>query len=82
MIDYSNNMQRYRIIIRGECGQLLASLFDGLRVESSDGGDTCVVALLKDDPEFYGLMEQLGDLALHIVSLQELGQDGGVASAT
>ena len=82
MIDYNSNAQRYRIIIRGECGRLLAGLLDGAQIEPSEGGDTCVVAVLKDDPEFYGLIEQLGDMALHIVSLQELDHDGGSASAT
>ena len=82
MIDYNSNAQRYRIIIRGECGRLLVSLLDGVQVEPSEGGDTRIVALLRDDPEFYGLMERLGDLALHVVSLQELDHDGGSASAT
>jgi hypothetical protein len=76
MIDFSG-AQRYRIIIRGDCGRLLVSLVDGVQVESSEGGDTCVVALLRDDPEFYGLMERLRDLVLHVVSLQELDHGTG-----
>jgi hypothetical protein len=51
MIDY-NGAPRYRIIIiRGNWGQLLVSLVDRVQVEPSEGGDTCVVALLRDDPE-------------------------------
>ena len=82
MINHNSTAQRYRIIIRGECGRLLVSLLDGVQVEPSEGGDTRIVALLRDDPEFYGLMDRQGDLALHVVSLQELDHDGGLASAT
>ena len=80
MIRPTSDTRRYRIIIRGECGRLLASLIDNLQVEPSQDGDTCVVALLRDDPEFWGLLEQLRDLAMHVVSLQDLGHGNGDAS--
>ena len=73
MIEPTSDARQYRIIIRGECGRLLVSLIDNVEVESARGGNTRVVALVRDDPEFWGLMEQLRDLALHVVSLQELG---------
>ena len=73
--------RRYRIIIRGECGKLLASLIDNVRVVPTHNGDTCVVALVRDDPEFWGLLEQLRDLALHVISLQDLDHDSGPAAA-
>jgi len=73
----TSNTRKYRIIIQGECGRLLVSLIDNLRVEPSQNGDTRVVAVVRDDPEFWGLMEQLRDLALHIVTLQELGHGNG-----
>jgi hypothetical protein len=72
MIRLTGGARQYRIIVRGECGRLLASLIDNVRVEPSQNGDTCVVALVRDDPEFWGLLEQFQDLALHVVSLQEL----------
>ena len=81
MIRLTSGTRQYRIIIRGECGRLLASLIDNVRVESSRDGDTCVVALVGDDPAFWGLLEQLRDLALHVVSLQELGHGNGQADA-
>ena len=71
--------RQYRIIIRGQCGRLLANLIDNVQVEPTHGGDTCVVALVRDDPEFWGLLEQLRDLALPVVSLQELGHGNGQA---
>ncbi|HEY7011626.1 MAG TPA: hypothetical protein VH480_02640 [Streptosporangiaceae bacterium] len=73
MIGPAISARQYRIIIRGECGWLLNSLIDNVRVEPGRGGDTCVVVTVRDDPEFFGLMTQLRDLALHVVSLQELG---------
>jgi hypothetical protein len=81
MIRPMSDARQYRIIIRGECGRLLASLIDDVRVEPSHNGDTCVVALVRDEPEFWGLLEQLRDLALHVVSLQELGHGDGQADA-
>jgi len=78
MIRPASDAGQYRIIVQGECGSLLASLVDNVRVDvSPEDGDTCVVALVRDDPEFWGLMEQLRDLALHVVSVQVL--DHGTA---
>jgi hypothetical protein len=73
--------RRYLIIIQGECGRLLADLMDNVEVVSSQNGQTCAVALVRDDPEFWGLMEQLRDLAMHVVSLQDLGLVNGQADA-
>src|SRR5215510_13639961 len=58
MIRPASDAGQYRIIVQGECGSLLASLVDNVRVDvSPEDGDTCVVALVRDDPEFWGLME-------------------------
>jgi hypothetical protein len=63
---------RYRIVVRDDCGDLLAGLFDGLAIES--GGDrTSVVASVRDESELYGLLDRFHELSLHIVSLNELG---------
>jgi hypothetical protein len=81
MIRPADNARRYRIIIRGECGRLLTSLIDNIKVVPSHNGHTCVVALVRDDPEFWGLLEQLRDLAMHVVSLQDLDHGNGEAAA-
>jgi hypothetical protein len=65
---------RYRIVLRGECGMLLAGVVDELAVESCHGR-TCLVVSVRDESELYGLLDRLQDLALHIVSLHELGAD-------
>lgn len=63
---------RYRIIVRGECGDMLAGAIEGLTVETQPGS-TCVVASVRDESEFYGLLDRLQDFALHITSVTELG---------
>jgi len=82
MIRSASDARRYRIVIRGECGRLLASLLENVEVVSSRNGHTCVVALVRDDPEFWGLLEQLRDLAMHVVSLQDLDHGNGQAIAS
>ena len=65
-------VHRYRIVVRDDCGALLASLVEGLAIES--GGDrTSVVASVRDESELYGLLDRFHELALHIVSLNDLG---------
>jgi len=78
MIGPAIDARRYRIVVGSECGRLLASLGDNVQVAASpEGGETCVIALVRDDPEFWGVMEQLRDLALHIVSVQDLDHGNG-----
>ena len=68
----SVSLRRYRISVGGDCGELLANGIDGAVVESCRGGTTTVVVGVRDDSEFYGLLDRLQDFALHIVSLTEL----------
>ena len=70
----ANHRQRYRIVLRGECQQLLTGILDGFSVESGRGW-TCIMASVRDESELYGLIDRLQEFALHIVSLNELGPD-------
>ncbi len=70
----ANDRQRYRIILRGECQQLLSGIMEGLTVESGRGC-TSIMASVRDESELYGLLDRLQEFALHIVSLNELGPD-------
>ena len=72
MTRHANSLRRYRISVGGDCGELLASGIDGAVVESCRGGTTTVVVGVRDDSEFYGLLDRLQDFALHILSLTEL----------
>jgi hypothetical protein len=69
-----SHRRRYRIILRGECQQMLASALEGAAVESGPGW-TCVMASVRDESELYGLLDRIQEFALHIVSLNELGSD-------
>ena len=66
--------RRYRIILRGECSRLLTGVLDDLLIEACRGW-TCVTASVRDESEFYGLLDRFEEFALHIVSLNELGAD-------
>jgi hypothetical protein len=66
---------RYRIVLRGECRTLLAGILDGAQITCAHG-QTCVIAPVRDESEFYGLLDRFEDLALHIVRLDELGPPG------
>jgi hypothetical protein len=71
MMSTPSSVHRYRIVFRDDCGDLLASLVEGLAVESG-GGQTSIVASVRDESELYGLLDRFHELALHIVSLHEL----------
>jgi len=71
----TTNHRRYRIILRGECQQLLTEdILEEFVVESCRGW-TCIVASVRDESELYGLLDRFQEFALHIVSLNELGSD-------
>ena len=65
--------RRYRIVFRGECGHVFADVFRDVTIESGHGY-TCVVAVVRDQSEFYGLLDRFQDLALQPVSLNEIGR--------
>lgn len=66
--------RQYRIILRGECRQLLAGLPGDFSVQTGPGW-TCVMASVRDESELYGLLERFQEFALHLISLNELGAD-------
>ena len=73
---FTDGGYRYRIILRGECGPLIAGLFGDAAIECSHGR-TCIIAVVRDDSGLYGLLDRIQDLALHLVSLDELdGAEG------
>lgn len=71
----SNTTMRYQIIVRGECGMLLAGIVDDHLTAESSHGRTRVVVSVRDESELYGLLDRLQDLAVHIISLNELSAD-------
>ena len=71
MTAFSGTGYRYRIVLSGECGSLVAALFTDVTIESARGC-TCITVCVQDDSELYGLIDRFEDLALHMISLGEL----------
>jgi hypothetical protein len=65
---------RYQIVFRTECGNVLAGVLDDAVIESRHGY-TCVVATVRDQSDFYGLLDKFAALGLRPVSLIELGAE-------
>ena len=76
MITRTDASYRYQIILRGECPSLLAAIAAGAVIECG-GGTTCLTVCVRDDSELYGLLDRIQDVALHLISLNELGDDNG-----
>jgi hypothetical protein len=66
--------------MRGECRSLLAGLV-GDAVIDCGRGRTCVTVWVRDDSEFYGLLDRFQDVALHLVSLSEIGNSADLSPA-
>jgi hypothetical protein len=62
---------RYQIVFPGECGHVLSGVLGDATIESRHGY-TWVVATVRDQSEFYGLLDAFADLALRPVSLIDL----------
>jgi hypothetical protein len=73
MTTLSEGNQQYRLTVRGECAALLGSIPGVAEVEGCASGHTSVMVCVCDDSALWGLLDRLQDLALHIVSLHELG---------
>jgi hypothetical protein len=70
--EFSDTGYRYQLILRGECGPLVAGLFGDVTIESGHGR-TSMIFSVRDDSELYGMLDRIQDLGLHLVSLNELG---------
>jgi hypothetical protein len=62
---------RYQIVFRTECAEALAGVLGDAMIQERDGC-TCVVATVRDQSEFYGLLDRFADLGLRPASLVEL----------
>jgi hypothetical protein len=63
--------RRYRIVVRGEFGELLSSAFAGIS-PLPHRGTTILTADVVDPSEFYGVLDRLRDFAIEVVSVEEL----------
>lgn len=60
----------YVFVIRGELDQRYGHLFEGMEMEHS-AGTTVVVGNVRDQAEFYGLVERIQELGLDLISAQQ-----------
>jgi hypothetical protein len=63
--------KHYRIVVRGELGELLSEAFDNVSVERHNG-QTILATGLIDECALYGLLDRLRDFAIELVSLAEI----------
>lgn len=68
----SETGHRYHLILRGECGPLTEWLFGDAAIETGNGC-TSLIFSAGDDSELFGLLDRIQDLALHLISLYEIG---------
>jgi hypothetical protein len=65
---------RYRIILQGECGHVLQGILDDAAIESRRGW-TSVIVTVDGESGFYRLLDRFQDLALPVVSINQLDAD-------
>jgi hypothetical protein len=61
----------YRVTVRGNLTERLASAFEGVRIEA--GSDTtALIREIQDQAELYGLLNRLRDFGLDLVRVEEV----------
>ena len=73
MEDHTSDHIRYRVIIRGRLGEHLASAFGHLELDSRPG-QTTLTGNFADQAQLHGLLDQLRDLGIHLISVNPVDQ--------
>jgi len=60
---------RYEIRVEGTLGEEWPARFGGLHV-ASEGGDTVICGVIPDQPALHGLLDQIRDLGLCLISVR------------
>jgi len=68
----------YAIRVKGHLSSQWAGWFDGMTIENQPDGDAVLFGVLPDQSALYGVLRQVHDLGLTLISVQriELGQAG------
>ena len=66
---------RYEIRVEGVLDHRWAAWFGGLRVDN-DGTQTVISGLITDQPALHGLLAQIRDLGLCLISVRQLDPNG------
>jgi hypothetical protein len=59
---------RYQVVIRGRLGEHLPGVFDHLEVDPRPG-QTSLTGNFTDQAQLHGLLDQLRDLGIHLISV-------------
>ena len=63
---------RYEILVEGVLGEDWSAWFDELRV-ATVGTDTIISGVIADQPALHGLLNQIRDLGLCLISVHRTG---------
>ena len=65
--------ERYELVLRGEIGDRFGLLFDGMRLERITGR-TVLTGAVRDQSHLHGLIEQVQELGLELISVNPLDE--------
>lgn len=65
--------QAYEITIRGHLTPEWADVFEGMKVICLPNGNTLIAGNLADQADLYGLLIQLRDLGMTLISVAQAG---------
>ena len=71
--DQTSDHVRYRVVVRGLLGEHLAGVFDQLEVDPRPG-QTSLTGNFADQAQLHGLLDQLRDLGIHLISVNPVDQ--------
>ena len=71
--------RRYRLVLRGELGDSFGFLFDGMRLQRL-AGMTVLTGQVTDQAHLLGLIEQIQELGVELVSVNPDQETGGGAA--
>jgi len=72
----TGQVPRYEIRVEGQLDSLWSEWFDGLTLSHGDDGNTMLVGPVADQAALHGLLAQVRDLGLPLLSVNRLGGDG------
>jgi hypothetical protein len=64
----------YRIVVRSELSVTYAAAFEGMEMETKDGG-TVLTGRIIDQPQLYGILERINGLGLELLSVEALSDN-------
>ena len=66
----------YELVVRGELGDRFSWLFEDMRLERADGR-TVITGPVRDQAHLHGVIAQIEELGLELVSVNPSSEPGG-----